>query len=67
MEKGQQTLPARRIDLSKCKLLAPYGRNAADSLVVGPKIGGIIKTGILGKIGTIVKLSPVSSRRLARS
>ena len=67
MKKDEKAPAARRIDLSNCKLLSPYGRNAADSVKVDSKVGGIIKTGVAIKIGQIIKLSPVSSARLARS
>jgi hypothetical protein len=73
MQKDQQAPATRRIDLSNCKLLSPYGRNAADSLKVDVKVGGlvkegvVIKTGLINKFGLITKLSPVSSARLARS
>jgi hypothetical protein len=59
MRKDQKKSAARRIDLSNCKLLAPYGRNGADSLKVGTKvgeivkIGGMVKPGIMPKPGTV--------------
>jgi hypothetical protein len=46
----------RRIDLSNCKLLSTYGRNAADSMKNDQiKIGALVKPGILIKIGQILK------------
>jgi hypothetical protein len=46
----------RRIDLSSCKLLSTYGRNAADSFKASNvKVGGLVKRGILIKIGQLRK------------
>jgi hypothetical protein len=67
MQNDKKTPATRRIDLSNCKLLSPYGRNAADTLKVDNKVGGIIKVGVINKFGLITKLSPVSSARLAGS
>jgi hypothetical protein len=67
MQNDKKTPATRRIDLSNCKLLSPYGRNAADTLKVDTKVGGIIKVGVISKFGLITKLSPVSSARLAGS
>lgn len=55
LQKDQNTLVTRRIDLSNCKLLSPYGRNAADSLKVDAKVGEIVKIGLISKIGTVIK------------
>jgi hypothetical protein len=46
----------RRIDLSKCKLLSTYGRNLADSKEEAVKVGGLVKPGVLTKIGYGVKV-----------
>jgi hypothetical protein len=65
MQNDQKTGKTGRIDLSNCKLLSPYGRNAADALKVGPKVGQSVKIGVISKFGLITKLSPVKSARLA--
>ena len=55
MQKDEKTPGSLRIDLSNCKLLSPYGRNAADSIKVDAKVGGIVKIGLLTKPGVIIK------------
>jgi hypothetical protein len=56
MQNKQDVPSTRRIDLSNCKLLSTYGRNAVDSPKAGDiKVGGLVKTGILIKIGQIRK------------
>ena len=55
MEKNEKSSVPRRIDLSNCKLLSTYGRNLVDSTTDGVKVGTPVKTGILTKIGGLVK------------
>ncbi len=55
MQKDQKAPATRRIDLSNCKLLSPYGRNAADDLKVHSKVGGIVKIGLSTKVGVLNK------------
>jgi hypothetical protein len=58
MQNNQKAPSARRIDLSKCKLLSTYGRNPADStgdshIMIGPLTKpGIVKVGLV-KTGLI--------------
>jgi hypothetical protein len=52
MQNDQKAPVTRRIDLSNCKLLSPYGRNGADALKVGLKFG---KVGQLIKRGFVIK------------
>jgi hypothetical protein len=54
VQKDQNSPVTRRIDLSDCKLLLPYGRNAAVDLKVDAKVGGCVKIG-LSKVGVIGK------------
>lgn len=67
MKKEQKAPSTRRIDLSKTKLLSPYGRNAADALKVGSKVGAASKVGLsklgLSKAGLINNLRPVASEK----
>lgn len=48
MQNNQKTPSARRIDLSKCKLLATYGNNPT-------KVGEVNKFGLINKIGILGK------------
>jgi hypothetical protein len=56
MQSKKDMPSTRRIDLSNCKLLSTYGRNAADSFKADiVKVGGLIKRGVLIKIGQLRK------------
>lgn len=55
MSNDQKAPITRRIDLSNCKLLSPYGQNIADRLKIDAKAGMIQKIGFLNKPGIIGK------------
>jgi hypothetical protein len=55
MQNDQKAPAKRRIDLSNCKLLSAYGRNAVDSNCMPTKVGTLTKPGILNKFGILTK------------
>ncbi len=55
MQNDRKSSGDRRIDLSNCKLLLPYGRNAVDSLKYDVKVGAGVKVGLIGKPGILIR------------